>query len=106
MTMILAIPIVTFLSAIYALALMTRYGVLFADRYPWLAFSLGEMLVILLVALMGSVTAVELFLLNAAGAMPMVLRWAWLDIAKSSRRNLRAIYEAEALAGRGGAEAD
>ncbi len=108
MTMTFAIPIVAFLSAIYAVALTTRYGILFADRYPWLAFSFGEMLVILLVALLGSVTAVELFLLNAAGAVPMVLRWAYLDIAHIARRNLRAIYEREtkAVAGRSGAEAD
>jgi hypothetical protein len=83
-------------------------GILFTDRYAWLAFSFGEMLVILLVALLGSVNAVDLFLLNAAGAMPMVLRWAWLDIARTSRRNLRAIYEREAqeMAGRSGATQD
>ena len=96
------------LSALYAIILNTPLGKAFADKYAWLAFSLGELIVIGMVAVLGTVDAVTLFLLNAAGALPMVLRWAWLDIVDAKRTGLRKIYndEAQAMAGRGGVKAD
>lgn len=93
MTMTFALLGVFFFSALYAVALNTGFGKHFADKYAWLAFSLGELIIIAAVAVLSNVNAVELFLLNAAGALPMVLRWAWLDIASTSRKGLRAIYE-------------
>lgn len=100
MTLTFAVPIVFFFSTLYAIALNTAWGKQFADRYAWLAFSIGELIIIAAVGVLGTVNAVELFLLNAAGAFPMVLRWAWLDITSTSKKGLRAIYEeTSALAG-------
>lgn len=87
------------LASLYAFIITTGPGRRFTDLYPWLAFTLGEMIIIAAVAFMGSVDATQLFLLNAAGALPMVARWAYLDVMNDNRRTLRAIYgETEALA--------
>lgn len=67
---------------------------------------LGELIIIGGVAVLGTVDAVTLFLLNASGALPMVLRAVWLDIADTRRIGLRKIYEAQSMAARGGTEAD
>lgn len=87
------------IASLYAFIITTKPGRRFTDLYPWLAFAFGEMIIIAAVAVMGTVNATELFLLNAAGALPMVARWAYLDITHDSRRTLRAIYgETEAMA--------
>ena len=107
MTMTFILLAIFVLSSLYAIALNTTIGRSFADKYAWLAFSLGEMIIIGGVAVLGVVDAVTLFLFNASGALPMVLRWAWLDIADTRRVGLRKIYESsQALAGRSGTEAD
>lgn len=93
MTLTFAVPIVFFFSTLYAIALNTAWGKQFADRYAWLAFSIGELIIIAAVGVLGTVNAVELFLLNASGAFPMVMRWAWLDITATSKKGLRTIYE-------------
>ena len=106
MTMTFLLVAIFILSSLYAVALNTNIGRSFADKYAWLAFSLGEMIIIGGVAVLGTVDAVTLFLLNASGALPMVLRSAWLDIADTRRTGLRKIYEAQSMAARGGTEAD
>ena len=107
MTMTFLLVAIFILSSLYAVALNTSIGRSFADKYAWLAFSLGELIIIGGVAVLGTVDAVTLFLLNASGALPMVLRAVWLDIADTRRIGLRKIYESsQTLAGRGGTEAD
>ena len=106
MTMTLLLVAIFILSSLYAVALNTNIGRSFADKYAWLAFSLGELIIIGGVAVLGTVDAVTLFLLNASGALPMVLRAVWLDIADTRRIGLRKIYEAQSMAGRSGTEAD
>ena len=106
MTMTFLLVAIFILSSLYAVALNTTIGRSFADKYAWLAFSLGELIIIGGVAVLGVVDAVTLFLLNASGALPMVLRAVWLDIADTRRIGLRKIYEAQSMAARGGTEAD
>ena len=50
MTMTFALLGVFFFSALYAVALNTGLGKQFADKYAWLAFSLGELIIIAAVA--------------------------------------------------------
>ena len=106
MTMTFLLVAIFILSSLYAVALNTTIGRSFADKYAWLAFSLGELIIIGGVAVLGTVDAVTLFLLNASGALPMVLRAVWLDIADTRKIGLRKIYEAQSMAARGGTEAD
>ena len=106
MTMTFLLVAIFILSSLYAVALNTTIGRSFADKYAWLAFSLGELIIIGGVAVLGVVDAVTLFLLNASSALPMVLRAVWLDIADTRRIGLRKIYEAQSMAARGGTEAD
>lgn len=103
MTMTLYLVSVFIIAAFYAFILTTKFGRRFTDLYPWLAFSLGELIIIGAVAVRGYVDATELFLLNAAGALPMVARWVFLNMTDDNRRTLRTIYgETQTLAGRGG----
>ena len=100
MTMSFYLVSVFILSSLYAFIITTKPGKRFTDLYPWLAFAFGEMIIILHVAVIGSINATDLFMLNAAGAVPMVARWAYLDIVNDNRRTLRTIYgETEAMAG-------
>lgn len=93
MTMTFALSFVFILSCLYAVAITAwKPGYQFAQRLDWLAFALGELMVIGAVQVMGSITAQDLFLLNAVGALPMVLRWAYLDLAADNRRTLRTLY--------------
>ena len=93
MTMNFALSFVFILSCLYAVAITAwKPGYQFAQRLDWLAFSLGELMVIGAVQVMGTVTANDLFLLNAVGALPMVLRWAYLDLTADNRRTLRTLY--------------
>lgn len=92
MTMTFAMSSVFVLSCLYAVAITTKSGQRFTDAYPWLAFALGELIVIGAVAVMGEVNATDLFLLNAAGALPMVGRWAYLDLTADYRHTLRTLY--------------
>lgn len=95
MDMNFSLVLIFILSTLYAIAITSwRPGYKLAQRLDWLAFALGELLVIGIVALMGSVTATELFLINASGAVPMVLRWAYLDIIAADRTELRKAYDA------------
>ena len=96
MDMIFYLASIFVLSALYAIAITAwKPAYKLAHYMPWLAFSAGELLVILMVALMGSINATDLFLLNAAGAFPMVVRWAYLDITAADRTELRRAYSAE-----------
>ena len=99
MTMNFALVSIFILSSLYAVLITSwRPGYKLAQRLDWLAFALGELLVIGIVALMGSVTATELFLINASGAMPMVIRWAYLDIITADRDELKRVYDASTVA--------
>jgi len=92
MTMTFYLSAVLIAASLYAFIITTKAGQRFTDGYPWLAFALGEMIIIGAVAIMGEINATNLFLLNAAGALPMVLRWAYLDLAADNRRTLRTLY--------------
>jgi len=93
MTMTFSMVTIFALSCLYAIAITAwKPGYAFAQRLDWLAFALGDLMIIGAVQVMGCVTATELFLLNAVGALPMVLRWAYLDLTADYRHTLRTLY--------------
>lgn len=92
MTMTFYLWAVLIAASLYAFIITTQPGQRFTETYPWLAFALGEMIIVAAVAMMGTVNATDLFLLNAAGALPMVMRWAYLGLAADNRRTLRTLY--------------
>ena len=83
------------LSLLYAVVITVwDVGLRFARSVDWLAFAIGELLIIVVVSRMGCIDAISLFLLNAAGAFPMVIRWFYLNDKQEHRRELRATYAA------------
>lgn len=95
MTLDFAIGSILVLSSLYAFVITSwEVGLRFASRVDWLAFAIGELLIIVIVSFLGSIDAKSLFLLNAAGAFPMVIRWFYLNDKQDHRRELRATYAA------------
>ena len=104
MTLDFAIGSILVLSSLYAIVITQwEIGLRFARGVDWLAFAIGELLIIGIVSRMGCIDAISLFLLNATDAFPMVIRWFYLNDIKEYRRGLRATYATtQSLADRSG----
>ena len=93
MTLDFALGAIFVLASLYAIVITQwEAGLRFARSVDWLAFAIGELLIIFIVSFMGCIDAKNLFLLNAAGAFPMVIRWFYLNDIKEYRRGLRTTY--------------
>lgn len=97
MTAIFAAVVVFVLASAYAVLITALpAGREFAEQEPLLAFTLGELMIIGVVALgLGTVDAQQLFLLNAAGALPMLMRKAVIDAEVKRAAKQRREFDAE-----------
>jgi len=91
-TDLILIVSVLVLSGFYATWLCSTTGQQFANDYTWLAFSIGEMIIILAVAWFGQIDALRLFVLNVVGAFPMIVRDVYLKSRITHQQRLDDMY--------------